>query len=366
MDNNVRNRFDLLRFAMIVGVVLLHTPQYVPITEISDDGFSLLKAFFQNALFRTTVPVLTFISGYLVFQSGLDQTPKRLFTKKARSLLLPFMAFNLPVLAVAWVAETQAGIKLSYDLTSNDVMSWLNMALGLTGSPINYPLNFLRDMLALVVIAPLLGLVMRHMPFIGLAFCVWFFLNNYDGLLVLRDTMPIAFYMGGLAASRKWNMRALDAYALPCALLFLSLCAAIVYFRISNTTALRLIAPLLIWPASALLLNLRIGTWCVYMNRYSFFIFVAHAPVLIASWQLYKSVGMDLPYPLYWAVTPVFTVALLVWIYQLAMKVAPRGLQMVLGRKLPATTKLPNQALPQADVLHAVASPSMNVPIANN
>jgi succinoglycan biosynthesis protein ExoH len=346
LDKNIRGRFDLLRFAMIVGVVLLHTPQYVPVTEIGSDGFSLVKAFFQNALFRTTVPVLTFISGYLVFHSNIDQTPKKLLAKKSRSLLIPFLVFNLPLLGLAWLAQTQAGIKLSYDLTSSDAMSWLNMAFGLTGGPINYPLNFLRDMMALMLIAPVIGIMLRHMPFIGLAFVVWFFLNNYDGVLVLRDTMPIVFYLGGLAACCKWNMRALDAYAWPCLMIFLLACVAIVYFRIANTTILRLAAPLLVWPASALFLDSRVGAWCARMNRYSFFIFVAHAPVLILTWQIYKRAGANVPYPLYWVVTPLATTILLVWIYKLVMKIAPRALQIALGGRLSGTANPSSKQVP--------------------
>jgi succinoglycan biosynthesis protein ExoH len=367
LDRNVRNRFDLLRFVMIVGVVMLHTPQYVPIAEIGNDGFSLLKAFVQNSLFRTTVPVLTFISGYLVFHSNLDQVPKKLWLKKSRSLLLPFMAFNLPVLALAWMAETQVGITLSYDLTTKDPMAWLNMAFGLHGAPINYPLNFLRDMIALMLIAPLIGLLIRHMPFIGMALCVWFFLNNYDGPLVLRDTMPIMFYMGGLAACRKWNMRALDAYALPCAVLFLMLCAAIVYFRIANTTGLRLIAPLLVWPASALLLDSRIGAWCARMNQYSFFIFVAHAPVLLLVWQLYKRGVTGLSYPLYWIGTPIVTTMLLVYLYRLGMKVAPGGLQMVLGGRRPrAAEPADGPAVVQHENVMLKPSSCIDVRVSNN
>jgi succinoglycan biosynthesis protein ExoH len=335
LDTNVRERFDLLRFVMIVGVVVLHTPEYVPIAAVGNDGFSLLKSFFQNALFRTTVPVLTFISGYLVFHAGLDQAPKKLFAKKARTLLVPFLAFNLPVLAGVWLMESVGGVRLTQNLTGHDPMTWLNAAFGLTGSPVNYPLNFLRDMMALVLIAPLMGLLIRHMPFIGLAVCFWFFLNNYDGALVLRDTMPIVFYVGGLAACRRWNLRALDGHAWPCLCAFLLACAAIVAFRIGNTTALRLAAPLLVWPASALLAGSRIGAWCARMNRYSFFIFVAHAPLLMLTWQLYRRADIGLPYPVYWALAPLLVSAAMVALYQAAMKTTPRLFQALLGGRGP-------------------------------
>jgi succinoglycan biosynthesis protein ExoH len=358
LDSNVRNRFDALRFLMIAGIVLLHTPEYVPIAEVGADVFSLIKSFFQNALFRTTVPVLTCISGYLVFRANLDRFPAKLLAKKSRSLLVPFLAFNLPVVAAAWLAGAFGGIHLSYDLTTNDPAVWRDAAFGLLGSPVNYPLNFLRDMMALMLIAPLLGMLIRHAPYLGLALCVAFFLNNLDGPLILRDTMPLAFYLGGLAACRNWNLRALDAYAWPCLIGFLLLCASVVYFRTANTTLLRLVSPLLVWPASALLCGSRFGAWCAAMNKYSFFIFCVHAPILIVTWQLYKRVGAGVPYPLYWIAAPLFAVSLLVCLYKVGMRVAPDALQLLLGGRDRKKTDAPLPEAAGAGVLSASVAPA--------
>ena len=57
---------------MIIGIVLLHTPMYVSVADIDSGWFDLTKAFFQSAAFRCTAPVLTLISGYLLFNARLD------------------------------------------------------------------------------------------------------------------------------------------------------------------------------------------------------------------------------------------------------------------------------------------------------
>jgi succinoglycan biosynthesis protein ExoH len=316
---------------MIFGVVVLHTPQYVPITEVGSDWFSLTKAFFQSAMFRTTVPVLTFISGYLVFHAGLDRLPKKLAAKKARSLLLPFLAFNLPLVAAVCLAELFTDVQTNYRLLPFDASTWLDAAFGLLHSPINYPLNFLRDMIVLMCLAPAMGWLIRRTPALGFMLVSVLFLSNFDGVLVLRDTMPVIFYVGGVAACRKWDLRALDRHALPCALLFLLLCASIVVFRVANTNMLRLVSPLLVWPASALLFDTRFGQWCVRMNKYSFFLFVAHAPVLFATWLLFKRFGQGLPYPVYWALAPLLTTAMIVVVYRCGMRLAPGLLSVMLG-----------------------------------
>jgi fucose 4-O-acetylase-like acetyltransferase len=72
---------------------------------IGDGWFNLTKAFFQLAVFRTSVQVLTVISGYLLFKSCIDQEPVCCLTKKARTILIPFLCFNLPLAPVALGAE---------------------------------------------------------------------------------------------------------------------------------------------------------------------------------------------------------------------------------------------------------------------
>jgi len=331
MDSAIRHRIEMLRFLMIFGVVLLHTPEYVQISQVGNDWFSLTKAFFQNSLFRTTVPVLTCISGYLVFHSGLDRFPRKLAAKKARSLLLPFLLFNLPLVAIVCVAESFTNVQTNYHLVPFDAAVWRDAMFGVMNSPINYPLNFLRDMMVLMCLAPALGWLIRHAPALGFVLVCLVFLNDIDGVLVLRNLMAVLFYTGGVAACYRWNLRALDRYALPCAIAFLLLCAGIVYFRVGNTNGLRLVAPLLVWPASALLSGTRVGAWCVRMNRYSFLLFVAHAPILFSTWLVYKHVRTGIPYPLYWISAPVLTAAAIVVLYHAALRLAPGALALALG-----------------------------------
>lgn len=339
-DHSVSNRIAILRFVMIFGIVVLHTPNYVPIAEVGSGWFDLTKAFFQSAVFRSTVPVLTFISGFLLFGSALDQQPRKLASKKIKSILVPFLFFNTLLLAAAFAAQARFNITTSASLIPFDAMTWMNAAFGITSSPINYPLNFLRDLIVLMLLAPLFGLLLRKSAVLGLVLVTLVFLNNFDGHLILRADMPIIFYIGGMAAIRKWDMTALDKFAVPALALFLALCAAIIYFKVANTTYLRLAAPFLIWPAASLLHNTRFGDWCAAMSRYSFFLFVAHAPVLMACWLIYGKSGQAFPYPLFWFFAPVAVTAIVIAVYEVCMRLFPTAFRAVLGtsgaRKRPA------------------------------
>ncbi|WP_314438466.1 acyltransferase family protein [Massilia timonae] len=357
LDHGLRDRIALLRFVMIFGVIMLHTPQYVPMAEIGNGWFDATKAFFQLAVFRATVPVLTVISGFLLFGAALDRAPARLFSKKARTILLPFLCFNLPLVPLALGAQLFAGVEMSAQLWPFEPMAWLNAAFGLTASPINYPLNFLRDLLVLILLAPAFGWLLRNYAWPGLVLVSVVFFKNYDGALVLRDLMAVLFYVGGMAAVRGWNLRLLDRHALLCFLLFLLACAAIVHFRVANTTYLRLVAPFLIWPATAWLATTRLGPWLVGMSKYSFFMFLAHAPVLLLTWLMYSRYGSALPYPLYWVMAPVLVTAILVAVYRIANVLMPRLFPVLIGAGRRAAPPAPAAgAMPVADAPQAAGA----------
>jgi succinoglycan biosynthesis protein ExoH len=333
IKKEISDRIEMLRFLMIFGVVVLHVPNYVPLAETGTAWFDVMKAFFQHAVFRATVPVLTLISGYLLFSTSLYKTPLTLWKKKLGSLAIPFLVFNLGFLCVAYVAQAYLGIKMSYDLVGAEPATWLNAIFGATSSPINYPLNFLRDMIVLVLLAPLFGVLLRNLPFLGALLVFMCFYDDNDGALLLRDTMAIQFYIGGLMAMRKWDVLALDKYATGMLALFLAACVVVIQMRLINRTPFVLIAPFLVWPAASLLVNTRLGAWAIAHSKYSFFIFVTHAPLLMVLWFVYGKVAAYLPYQLFWVAAPFAVAGASIMVYKLATAVAPDAFAAIVGRR---------------------------------
>lgn len=317
LNKEVSQRMNMLRFLMIVGVVVLHTPPLLELGGQPRTPFEHVVAFFQGAVFRTTVPILTFISAYLIFSAGLDRSPLALYKKKFYSLVVPFIFFNLGLLAITWICQRYLNIHIFRDLLHADFMKWMDAAFGLRDSPVNYPLHFLRNLVVLVLVAPLLGKLLRSAPFVGLVivFCIGHF--NLEGPILLRNNMLITFYLGGMAALLPVNMLAFDKYRVPALILFCIACIAVVELRVKNLDYLVYVSPFLVWPAASLLTNTRAGIWMTRMSSYSFFIFLAHAPVLAAAWFVYKRYQTLVPLPLFWFATPVLTVGLLVVLWKI-------------------------------------------------
>lgn len=329
----VSQRMAMLRFLMIFGVVVLHVPPYVSLAEVPFTLFDSTKSFFQHAVFRVTVPVLTFISGYLLFSTSLADQPLRLYKKKVRSLGIPFLCFNLGVLLAVWFAQRLLDVQLASDLVAGGWRPWFDAAFGYSNAPVNYPLAFLRDMMVLVLLAPLFAIMLRLFPFIGLALVYAVFMPDVDGLLVLRGAMPVLFYLGGLAAVRQVDMLALDRLAWPCLLVFLLACAVFVALRARNTSYLALASPFLVWPAASLLDGTRLGRLLLRLSRYSFFLFLAHAPLLTALWLVYQKAGTALPYQAFWFAAPFAVTAMLVAVHRSLDAFAPRLLAFATGAK---------------------------------
>lgn len=330
-DKEISERINMLRFIMIAGVVLLHVPDYVPITQVHNDPFSLIKAYFQLAVFRGSVPVLTFISGYLLFKGGTDLNYLKLVRTKWKTLGVPFLAFNLGLLVIAYLTQRYAGITTSVDLLNASPQTWINAAFGFTGAPINYPLNFLRDLIVLILIVPFFAEMLAKVPLVGLVIVTWIFMSNLDGPLVLRSDMPVVFYVGGLMAINQWDMRKFDKFAIPCIGLFLILCASVVAFKVVNTNLLRFAAPALIWPAASMLSSSSLGKRIAKLSKYSLFIFLAHAPVLAVSRVAFKPLTPYVPYPVYWVATPILTILLLITLHKLLSRMAPKSFGYITG-----------------------------------
>lgn len=333
IDQEISLRIKFLRYSMVFGIVVLHTPPYVPLAEIGSTFFDLFKAFFQHGFFRASVPVLTFISGFLLFSSSLDQNFRLLIKKKSKTILNPLILFNLPLVLLLYFIQFAHIVdhEFSQQLYPFDMLVWLDATIGLNGSPINYPLNFLRDLYIISIGAPIFGLLIRHFPLTGLIAVFIIFWFNFDGPIVLRNTMPIVFYVGGMAAVYQWDLKVLDRYAVILFTLFVALCVSIIYFNIENRNYLRIVSPILIWPAASLVVHTRFGLWVSGMSKCSFFTFLMQAPLLLALWLVYQKLFTVIPYWVFWITAPMFTAMFLSYFYNISRYRFPRIMQFALG-----------------------------------
>lgn len=332
MKSELSKRIWATRYFMVIGIIVLHLPEYQPLREV-ETAFEYVKAFFSHGIFRATVPVLTVISGYLVFRSRLYLTPLNLVQKKAKSVLIPLLLWNLPLVFIIYLSQKHNLLShnFSAQLYPIEPINWIDALTGLFSSPVNYPLNFLRDLFAVSLLAPLFGFVLNRAPYLGLALISGIYFFNLDGDIVLRNSMLVSFYIGGLAAIKNWDLTALDKYAVWLATAFVALCLLVVTYKIENRELLRLVSPFMVWPALSLIQHSKVYEYLYKYSHCSFFTFLAHGPLILLFWFVYTHFFSTIAYPIYWLLTPITTVAVCILMATYFKKHFPKSASLLLG-----------------------------------
>lgn len=324
-------RIQIARYLMVCGIVFIHIPPVETEIVTNNAYFLMFRAFWVDAVFRGTVPVLTCISAYLIFRSAKDKKPFALIKDKAESLLLPMLIWNLPIVLAIYLVQryTAVGYPFRLNLNPIDVLTWVDATLGITDRPANFPLFFLRDLFVLAVLAPIFGFFIRTAPLIGLAVVGVIFWFDFDGLLLLRSNMALNFYIGGLIAVYGWDLFWLDRYKWALLILFVAVC--IIKSQIpGESTLFRVVSPFMIWPILGMIENSRFADVVVRLSSGSFFLFLAHAPLLIASYIIYGKFPL-IPYPLYWLISSAAVISLCAIVYRITSKTLPSTMQLALG-----------------------------------
>jgi succinoglycan biosynthesis protein ExoH len=335
LSKEISMRIAMLRPILIMGVVLVHVSGDAGNSTSMDHSiFNFVASFFQNGLFRGTVPTMSLIAGFLVFHANLDQYPGALFRKKFMTLVIPFVIFNLLCLAFMVATNALLGpVFFIFPHSQNLLHQIVPSIFGFYDYPIDGPLHFVRDMIVTVGMVPLLGYMIRHAPVLGLLALVTVFGMNFDGYLIFRASSLILFYIGGVAAVHQWNLLFLDKYAKPGVALLLIICAVTTGLRFTDNTVLVITAPFLIWSSASLLKNTRIEAWAVRFSKYSFFIFAAHMPLLALSWWVTTHHIRWIPYPVYWLLAPIGVIAFLKIMYDVAIRIMPKAFNFALGAR---------------------------------
>jgi succinoglycan biosynthesis protein ExoH len=336
LSPSLRHRIDALRTGLVLAIVLLHA---MPVAELTapHDLTSLLGTLLQNGPARAAVPLFSAISGYLLFSSGLDVTPRLLLRKKARSLLVPLVVWNLPLALLVLIAQARGDLaEQRLDLLGGGARVWCDGVLAFGSSPINYPLHFVRDLFVLALSATVAGPWLRRAPLATLlAVHVAFGVFNMDGWLLLRTDMPTLFFAGGALAVVGADLTRLDAQWRQLLLVFaFAVVAHVLHASPATLEWVRLIGVVSVWAASGRLASTRVGTLMASQAGCSFWIFASHAPLLEAFYRLWGARAESVPDHLFWLFGPLAAVATGLLSFRACSWLTPRWTAVACGATL--------------------------------
>ena len=184
MNNSTSGAIDALRFPCAVLIVLIHVFQVRPdIGTFPFPFFDSLQILISQGIARIAVPVFFIISGYLFF-SRLDKWDWNTYfgkiRKRVRTLLVPYLLWItlaiLVELSISLFRHCFSGGASPVEFLSNYGWGWMywNCArhfvtfelniLGWaipTAYPFDFPLWFIRDLIVLCLLAPVVHFLIR-------------------------------------------------------------------------------------------------------------------------------------------------------------------------------------------------------------
>ncbi len=204
------DRLSLLRFPLIVGVVFIHAYATTVQTAGAQIGSSQLHpaaALFiemlSQGVARSAVPCFFLVAGLLYFwglPAGVSpHAPK--WRTRVRTLLLPYLFWNLLSAGLFALAQSLPATRAYFSGAQTPIaeLSTLEFLAGLFGvgrAPFSYPFWFIRDLMLLVLAAPLLGLLLRRLgaPLLVALFGAWLL---WPGLSMLPSLEALAWFALG-------------------------------------------------------------------------------------------------------------------------------------------------------------------------
>lgn len=340
----------IARVICILGVVYVHAWTGLNGAELEalrGSAQENLRWLLMELFGRSAVPLLGLISGWLVAGSGGTRDWAGHVRRKARTILLPMILWNLLAILLvggaAWLAGLQAPRPQSVAWVVQEVLI-------LTRNPdVNVQMPFLRDLFLCMVAAPLLVRLPGWMLIaIGAAAAIC----HVEGLgppVLMRASILLFFITGILARRGGWADR-VAALPLWTALLpFALLMGAQLYRAVAIghggspeaqaaiDLAVRGTAAVAFWRIAWAVAGTSARGMLLRIEPYAFFLFCAH---LILIWlggpligKLTGRMGSPL-YPIYVIAQPFIVLAAVVMTGNLLQRIAPGAASILSGGRL--------------------------------
>ena len=174
-----------------------------------------------SGIARIAVPLFFIMSGYLFFLSfswSLESYKKKI-SSRVQTLLVPFLFWSCSALGLLALAQAIPSTRVYFSgdnlpISKFGIYDYLNGIFGINGSPIAYQFWFIRDLMVIVLLTPVIGFVLRMLPRISLMglFLLWF-LNVWPVQIPSVEALTF-FCAGAYISSSNISLFALDRFGL--------------------------------------------------------------------------------------------------------------------------------------------------------
>lgn len=217
LDNRQSRLIRTMRFPLIVLVLFEHSlgfeqaPMHWPLERV--DAFPFFSEMISHHLAPLAVCLFFVFSGYLFFHNlstgdfGWDWIGRK-WKSRTRTLLIPYLLWNgLDILSIVLVSKVFALAGVPIHADGVEKLGWGPLYWFVTG-PADFPLWYLRDLIIMSLLAPLLYLCIRKAPYPTLIVLVVLYLPMIR-IPFLSYRALFFFGMGAWLSIRKINILSL-------------------------------------------------------------------------------------------------------------------------------------------------------------
>ncbi len=223
-----------LRFPMMVLVTYAHSYGHVAenfnLLSLDWNTYEFLKLLISQTLVKVAVPVFFFMSGYLFFSNVKEwnlTVYREKMLRRVKTLLIPYLIWNL-LMAVKlktfswsmfWVYWKPAGTQID----------WLGNEQLMT-APANMPLWFLRDLIIVSLLAPIIYIGIRYLGYWLLGLLTMCYLSGICAFIPGLSAYAVYFFtFGAFLSIRKMDLvETMKRYELPAYILSVILAIAMI------------------------------------------------------------------------------------------------------------------------------------------
>ena len=346
---------EWLRFVCAILVVQLHAT-FSPwdkreLYSFSDGICDCFRVLFSQGLCRVAVPIFFLISGYLFFLN-LQEWEKKIWLKKVkrrvRTLVIPYLLWN--IIAMLFTFFLLFRFWLLKGGEKPDIVAWFDSIGGLasfycndTGSPFNYPLWFVRNLIILVIISPIIYYYVKKFRFWGLSIlAILYMLDFWPSITGLESTGFMFFSLGALFSifSIDFSIIARKSllYVVPVSIVVLGLMLVTFGDRIDLWQYIHrlftIVGSFAMIGLTVYLFEKKVIFVKPLLSDSSFFIYAGHSFVLSAIQDIINKSSLpntQFVLLLKYFFAPFITIAILLLIYLVMKKITPKTLALITG-----------------------------------
>ncbi len=354
LDKESSERLDLLRFPLIVAVVFVHGYGSTVGFSTKNIGLSaphwlsdFIRDIISQGIARVAVPLFFLLSGYLFFlgfQWSLKKYKKKLLSR-IHTLVIPFVFWNfliLLLLAVAQALPVFHGFFPGNDkpISTYGMFDYLNALFGFTRFPVSYQFWFIRDLMVMILLVPIVQLILKTFPVcvLGIITLLWFFALWPLG--IPSSIAVLFFYTGSLLAFFQKSIVQIDSWGHINFFLYAVIVSADVltrgnwYHGYIHRIGLLFGVVSALYASKFLVNSERSRSFLIWAGSYSFFVFAVHEPLLTLLRKilyLYIKPDSDWMVLLLYFFIPILVVSLSMCLYRILNLFTPKLLSIVTG-----------------------------------